>query len=192
LKRLLRPACGESFNHISVDGDTSTNDTVLLMASGASGVKPGSKQFGEMVHAVCACLARQIVADGEGVQHVVELQIDGARTDAEAEQVARAISNSPLVKTAWAGSDPNWGRILCAAGYSGAAIRPERVDIFFGPHQVCRRGEVAPFKETLVHSYLKQPNIQVRVSLGLGKRRATFWTCDLTHEYVSINAEYRT
>jgi len=126
------------------------------------------------------------------VQHVVELQINGARTVAEAEQVARAISNSPLVKTAWAGSDPNWGRILCAAGYSGAAIRPERVDIFFGPHQVCRRGEVAQFKEAQVHKYLKQPNIQVRVALGLGKKKATFWTCDLTHEYVSINADYRT
>lgn len=191
LQRALKRAVGTSFNRISIDGDTSTNDTVLLMASGASGKKISSA-FQQALNEVCASLARQIVADGEGVQHVVELIVEGARNEADAARVARAIANSPLVKTAWAGADPNWGRVLAAAGYSGAAIDPTRVDIFFGPHQVCRKGQVANFDENAVHDYLRQPTIAVRIRLNQGKTKLSFWTCDLTTEYVHINADYHT
>ena len=191
LRRLLKQVVRTSFHRISVDGDTSTNDTVLLLASGASR-KRTSPDFVTALTGVCESLAQQIVADAEGVQHVVELSIEKARNEGEAEQVARAIANSPLVKTAWAGADPNWGRVLAAAGYSGAAINAERVDIFFGPHQVCRKGQVATFDERVVHEYLQQPTITVRVVLNQGGAAVTFWTCDLTAEYVRINADYHT
>ncbi len=196
LQPLLKAAARQSFNRITVDGDTSTNDTLLLLASGASGQKLSGdvdrRQFAAALSGVCRSLAHQIVADGEGVQHVVKLLIENARDAAEAEQVARAIAHSPLVKTAWAGADPNWGRVLAAVGYSGVPITPERVDIFFGPHQVCRKGGVAPFDETTVHGYLAQPEFEVRVKLGRGRAAAAFWTCDLTAEYVRINADYHT
>jgi glutamate N-acetyltransferase / amino-acid N-acetyltransferase len=195
LQPLLRDACLRSFNRISIDGDTSTNDTALLLASGASGGRldtAARKQFAVALNGVCQSLARQIVADGEGVMHVINLRIEGAHDDAEATQVARAIANSPLVKTAWAGADPNWGRVLAATGYSGAAIDPEKVDIFFGPHLMCRKGVATPFEESVVHAYLSQPVFDVRVRLGRGKAAADFWTCDLTAEYVRINADYRT
>jgi glutamate N-acetyltransferase/amino-acid N-acetyltransferase len=196
LRALLMAACRESFNRISIDGDTSTNDTALLMASGAGGAKLSASstraRFAKALEEVCRSLAQQIVADGEGVQHLVSLRIEQAAGENEAEQVARAIANSPLVKTAWAGADPNWGRILAAVGYSGVPVRPERVSIFFGPHQVCRNGEKANFDERRVHQYLTQPEFQIRVTLGRGRAAATFWTCDLTAEYVRINAEYRT
>ncbi len=196
LSRLLRAACARTFNRISIDGDTSTNDTVLLVASGASGrrVRAGAdeRRFAEALEGVCASLAQQIVGDGEGVEHVVELRIEGARSQAEAEQVARAIANSPLVKTAWAGADPNWGRILAAVGNSGVAIDQRRVDIFFGPIQVCRGGAARPFSERAAHRYLSQSRFQVRVRLGRGRAKVIYWTCDLTAGYVRINAHYRT
>ena len=194
LQPMLAEAVRVSFNRVNIDGDTSTNDTVLLLASGESGVKLSAvaAQFASALTGVCQALAKQIVSDGEGVRHVVNLHIEGARDDAEASQVAKAISNSALVKTAWAGSDPNWGRILAAVGYSGAAVDPSKVDIFFGRHQVCGKGMAAPFNEAEVHTYLSQPVFDVRVRLGRGKVSGTFWTCDLTAEYVRINADYRT
>jgi glutamate N-acetyltransferase/amino-acid N-acetyltransferase len=196
LRPLLAEACRASFNRISIDGDTSTNDTVLLLASGGSGAGISApaerKRFASALTEICQSLARQIVADGEGVQHIVALKIEQAASESEAEQVARTIANSPLVKTAWAGADPNWGRVLAAVGYSSAPIKPERVSIFFGPHQVCRNGEKAAFDEKQVHEYLMQPELEIRVRLGRGRATATFWTCDLTTEYVKINAEYRT
>jgi glutamate N-acetyltransferase/amino-acid N-acetyltransferase len=196
LDRLLRAACARTFNRISIDGDTSTNDTVLLVASGASGRRVRSQadeqRLAAALEAVCGSLARQIVADGEGVEHMVELRVEGARSEAEAEQVARAIAHSPLVKTAWAGADPNWGRILAAAGNSGAPIDPQRVDIFIGPMQVCRGGAAQRFDERAAHRYLRQSRFQVRVRLGRGRASAVFWTCDLTAGYVRINAHYRT
>jgi len=196
LARLLRGACARTFNRISVDGDTSTNDTVLLVASGVSGLRArggtGEKNLATALEAVCASLAKQIVSDGEGVRHVVELQVEGARTEAEAERVARSIANSPLVKTAWAGADPNWGRILAAVGISGVPIDPRRVDIFFGRIQVCRGGAAWPFNERAAHHYLSRREFQVRVGLGRGRAGASFWTCDLTEGYIQTNAEYRT
>ncbi|MFI5087907.1 MAG: bifunctional glutamate N-acetyltransferase/amino-acid acetyltransferase ArgJ [Terriglobales bacterium] len=191
LGALLRDTVHVTFNRINVDTDTSTNDTVLLLASGEAG-KVKKKDFGAALQAVCESLAKQIVSDGEGVKHVVNLRIEGARSDAEASQVAKAIGNSMLVKTAWAGADPNWGRVLAAVGYSGVAVDPAKVDIFFGKHQVCRRGAAARFDAKKVHSYLSQPVFDVRVALGRGNIGATFWTCDLTSEYVHINADYHT
>jgi glutamate N-acetyltransferase / amino-acid N-acetyltransferase len=191
LAALLQDAVHDTFNRINVDSDTSTNDTALVLASGAAG-KVKNKEFAAALQVVCESLAKQVVGDGEGVKHVVNLRIEGARSNAEASQVARAIGNSMLVKTAWAGADPNWGRVLAAVGYSGVAIDPARVDIFFGKHQVCRCGVAARFDEKKVHAYLTEPVFDVRVQLGRGKVAATFWTCDLTAEYVHINADYRT
>ncbi|MBZ5566620.1 MAG: bifunctional glutamate N-acetyltransferase/amino-acid acetyltransferase ArgJ [Acidobacteriia bacterium] len=191
LDLLLHDAVHVTFNRINVDTDTSTNDTVLLLASGAAGPTK-RKDFAAALQAVCESLAKQIVADGEGVKHVVNLRIDGARSDAEASQVAKAIANSMLVKTAWAGADPNWGRVLAAVGYSGVAIDPAKVDIFFGKHRVCRKGVAVRFDENMLHTYLNQPVVDVRVTLGRGRVGATFWTCDLTSEYVRINADYHT
>jgi len=191
----LRQAIEVSFNRISVDGDTSTNDTVLLLASGVSGAAIGSDvpPFGAALTQVCKSLARQIVADGEGISHVIELHIDGAATDADALRVAKAIAHSPLVKTAWAGSDPNWGRLAAAIGYSGAAIDPERIDINFGDLAICRDGgRASGFDEAAAHAYIAQREFSISIQLHQGSGSCIFWTTDLTHEYVSINADYST
>jgi glutamate N-acetyltransferase/amino-acid N-acetyltransferase len=191
----LRQAIEVSFNRISVDGDTSTNDTVLLMASGASEavVGPENAAFAGALTQVCTSLARQIVADGEGITHVVELRIEGAATDADALKIAKAIAHSPLVKTAWAGSDPNWGRLMAAIGYSGAQINPERIDISFGSLAICRNGgRAAEFDEASAHAYVAQREFSVTIQLHQGAGTCVFWTTDLTHKYVSINADYST
>jgi glutamate N-acetyltransferase/amino-acid N-acetyltransferase len=195
LDEYLRPAIEISFNRISVDGDTSTNDTVLLLASGASGVPVGAHNaaFAAALTQVCTSLARQIVADGEGVTHVVELHIRGAASDADALKVAKAIAHSPLVKTAWAGSDPNWGRLVAAIGYSGAEIDPERIDIWFGDLRICRDGGRAEeFDEAAAHAYLQQPEFSILIQLHQGAGSCVFWTMDLTAEYIHINADYST
>lgn len=195
LDAYLRAAVDRSFNCVSIDGDMSTNDTVLLLASGAAGVavSAGDAAFQEALNAVCLSLAKQIVDDGEGVTHVVELQIEGAPNDADARTVAKTIAHSPLVKTAWAGMDPNWGRLMAAIGYSGVAIEPERIQIWFGPHEICRNGRRSPlYDEAQAHAYLRQREFSIRIGLGLGSGSCNFFTTDLTHEYVSINADYST
>ena len=194
LQTLLRPAVEESFNSISIDGDTSTNDTVLLLASGKSGVplRPVRGEFKDAVKKACHSLAGQIVADGEGVKHVVRLRIEQARTRGEARRVARAVANSPLVKTAWAGADPNWGRILAAVGYSGVKIEPARVNIYIGEHQVCRRGSACDFDKEAAHACMQQPEYAIRIQLGSGNASLDFLSSDLTAEYVHINADYST
>jgi len=196
LPPLLKTAVDSTFNAISVDGDTSTNDTVLLLASGASTVKlAGSgvaKKFAQALHAVCASLAEQVVRDGEGAEHLVRLRIAGAKSVGEARTVARSIANSPLVKTAWAGCDPNWGRILSSIGKSGIAVDPSKINIFIGPHQVCRHGMAHPFDEKIVHEFMKQREYEIKAELGRGKSSLEFLTCDLTVEYVHINADYST
>jgi glutamate N-acetyltransferase/amino-acid N-acetyltransferase len=195
LDSYLRTSIEVSFNRISVDGDTSTNDTVLLLASGASGISiaPDSAAFGTALTQVCTSLARQIVSDGEGVTHVVELHIDGAATDADALKIAKAIAHSPLVKTAWAGSDPNWGRLMAAIGYSGAQIDPERIDIQYGELPVCRDGgRAAEFDEAAAHACVTQPEFSITIQLHQGTGSCIFWTTDLTVEYVHINADYST
>jgi glutamate N-acetyltransferase/amino-acid N-acetyltransferase len=194
LKTALRKACADTFNVISVDGDTSTNDTVLLIASGESGVAIRSvrKEFETALLEVCRSLAKQIVADGEGVQHVIRLRIEHARTRAEALQVARTIAHSLLVKTAWAGADPNWGRILAALGRSGIKIDPGRVSVLIGGQTVCRNGVACKFDEQRAHQELSKAESSVIVKLGRGKSSLEFLTTDLTSEYVRINAEYST
>jgi glutamate N-acetyltransferase / amino-acid N-acetyltransferase len=195
LQSYLNQAIERSFNRISVDGDTSTNDTVLLLASGSSGVAIGANDapFAAALDQVCISLAKQIVADGEGIKHVVELRIDGATSDADALRAAKAIAHSPLVKTAWAGSDPNWGRLMAAIGYSGAQINPERIDINFGALPICRNGGRAPeFDEAAAHTYLEQPEFSISIELNQGSGSCVFWTTDLTTEYIHINADYST
>jgi glutamate N-acetyltransferase/amino-acid N-acetyltransferase len=195
LDSFLRAAVEQSFNRISIDGDTSTNDTVLLLASGVSGATVGADdaKFAAALTDVCTSLAKQIVSDGEGVGHVVELQIEGAPSDADALTVAKSIAHSMLVKTAWAGSDPNWGRLMAAAGYSGVAVEPEKIAIWFGALPICVKGGRAPeYDEQAAHKYLEQREYSIRIELGLGTGSCRFWTSDLTAEYVRINAEYST
>jgi glutamate N-acetyltransferase/amino-acid N-acetyltransferase len=195
LQGMLNAAVEVSFNRISVDGDTSTNDTVLLLASGASGarVEAGNVEFETALTQVATSLARQIVADGEGVQHVVELRVNGAASDADAVTVAKRIAHSPLVKTAWAGADPNWGRLMAAIGNSGAQIDPERIDIWFGELRICRDGgRAAEMDVAAAHAYLKQPEFSIAIELNQGDGSCVFWTTDLTAEYVRINADYST
>jgi glutamate N-acetyltransferase/amino-acid N-acetyltransferase len=193
LDAYLRQAIEVSFNRISVDGDTSTNDTVLLLASGASGaaIGPGDVEFSAALTQVCTSLARQVVADGEGITHVVELRIEGAATDADALRVAKAIAHSPLVKTAWAGCDPNWGRLVAAIGYSGAEIDPNCIDIDFGDLPICRNGgRAVEFDEAAAHDYIAQPEFSIAIRLNQGAGSCVFWTTDLTVEYIHINADY--
>jgi glutamate N-acetyltransferase/amino-acid N-acetyltransferase len=195
LDAYLRQAIEVSFNRISVDGDTSTNDTVLLLASGASGatVGEGNAEFASALSQVCTSLARQIVADGEGITHVVELRIEGAASDADALKIAKAIAHSPLVKTAWAGADPNWGRLVAAIGYSGAQIDPERIDIRFGDLPICRDGgRDSEFDKASAHAYVAQPEFSITIELHQGAGTCVFWTTDLTVEYIHINADYST
>jgi glutamate N-acetyltransferase / amino-acid N-acetyltransferase len=196
LSRILGGVANRTFNRISIDGDTSTNDTLMLLASGKSGIKlegPAAQtKFAAAVEQVCASLAEQMVRDGEGVKHLVKLTLQGARSEKEAEQIASVIATSALVKTAWAGADPNWGRILAAIGRSGVAVDISKVDIDFGELPICRDGMSVPFEETAVHAYLSQPEFEITIQLNRGLREILYLTCDLTADYVRINADYRT
>jgi glutamate N-acetyltransferase/amino-acid N-acetyltransferase len=194
LKAALRKSCEDSFNTISIDGDTSTNDTVLLLASGASGIRLQSvrKEFDRALLEVCRSLAEQIVADGEGVQHVIRLRIDYAKDRDEALRIARAISHSLLVKTAWAGADPNWGRILAAVGRSGVPVHPNKISIHIGDQMVCRGAVACSFDKNAAHEELSKPECRITVRLGRGKASLEFLTTDLSTEYVRVNAEYST
>jgi glutamate N-acetyltransferase / amino-acid N-acetyltransferase len=196
LSRILGPIANRTFNRINIDGDTSTNDTLMLLASGKSGIelegRAAQTRFAAAVEQVCASLAEQMVRDGEGVKHLVRLKIQGARTEKEAEQIASVIATSALVKTAWAGADPNWGRILAAIGRSGVAVDIDKVDINFGDLPICRGGMAVPFEETAAHAYLSQAEFEITIHLNRGGREILYLTCDLTADYVSINADYRT
>ena len=198
LRGMLARASERSYNRLSVDGDTSTNDTVVLLANGASGVvldpKPDDRNALEAgVGAVMESLAQQIARDGEGATRLIAIHVAGAANDQAAAQIARAIANSPLVKTAMAGADPNWGRILCAAGNAGVAFDPAKTDIDLQDTAVCRGGLAAPFSESALKKKLEAPECEIRFTIrGKGKGVARFWTCDLTEGYIRINASYRT
>ena len=194
LRRALRNACDQTFNVISVDGDTSTNDTVLLLASGASRIQLRNvrKEFETALLAVCRSLADEIVADGEGVQHVIRLRIAQAKNREEALRVARTIAHSLLVKTAWAGADPNWGRILAAVGRSGVRVDPKTISVEIGGQMVCRGSVACKFDERRAHEELSKAECGIGVRLGRGKASLEFLTTDLTSEYVRINADYST
>ncbi len=198
LKKALRKAVESSFNRVTVDGDTSTNDSIFLFCNGQSRLEPirapgwRLDHFNHGLKQVCVSLAMQIARDGEGAKKMIQVKVDRAKTNAEAERVARAIANSPLVKTAMAGADANWGRILCAAGYSGAPINAHRVDIFLNGIAVCRHGEPVDFDETQAKSSLCGKDIRIELNLNRGKGSAVIWTCDLTEGYIHINGSYRT
>lgn len=197
LARVIGQAVGASFNRITVDNDMSTNDTVVLLANGASGVKisknsEGSELFENAVRMVAEHLARSIVFDGEGVTKFVSVEVSGAANDRDAELAARAIANSPLCKTAWFGCDPNWGRILAAAGYSGATFLPENVSVYFDEMPVVRGGLDAGTPESELAELMKHREFSVKVDLGEGNSSCTIWTGDFTYEYVKINADYHT
>jgi glutamate N-acetyltransferase/amino-acid N-acetyltransferase len=198
LQKALSTVVPKTFNAITVDGDTSTNDTVLVLASGQAGNRPiatqdaGYARFVKALEEVCHSLALQIVGDGEGASHVIEIEVRGAPNDRAAEQVARTIAGSPLVKTMFAGADPNWGRILAAAGRAGVNFDPTKTEIHMGGMLVCRRGIEFPFSERQAHQRLLREFIPVVVDLKAGSGRAHVWTCDFTTDYVHINAGYRT
>ena len=183
-----------TFNCITVDSDTSTSDTLLVAATGASGIRvtENSIAFMEGLRRVMLDLAHQVVRDGEGASKFVTVSVTGASSDADARTHAKAIANSPLVKTAIAGEDPNWGRVVMAVGKSGAPADRDTLAIWFGDILVARDGWVNPdYSEAAAARYMKNPEIEIHVDLGLGGGRATVWTCDLTHGYIDINADYR-
>ncbi len=198
LQRTLNEVTGRTFNAISVDGDTSTNDTLLVLANGAAAspaIKAGTaahRGFTAALEEVCRSLALQIVADGEGAQRIIEIEVRHARTEAAAKRVAETIATSPLVKTAFAGGDPNWGRIFAAAGRSGISFDPSLVDIHMAGTPVLRRGQPLEFNERAASNKLLADYVPIVVDLHAGKSSARYWTCDFTAEYVRINASYRT
>src|SRR3989454_11528384 len=198
LQKTLRDVTSLTFNAISVDGDTSTNDTLLILANGEAGapsIKAGTsahRMFTTALEEVCRSLALQIVADGEGAQRVIEIEVRGAKTEAAAKRIAETIATSPLVKTAFAGGDPNWGRIFAAAGRSGVKFDTALVDIKMAGIPVLRRGQPLDFNERAASNKLLTEHVLLVVDLHAGKAMARYWTCDFTAEYVRINASYRT
>lgn len=196
LDRLLGEAVGASLNMITVDGDTSTNDTVLILANGAGGVvKAGTKAadaFAKALFKVCTYLARSIAADGEGATRLIEVTVDGAKSLADARMAARTIVGSPLVKSAVHGRDPNWGRIIAALGRSGAEFNPKKVDLYLDKIQLMSAGEPVLFDKKTASAAMGKDEVKVRVALNGGKHSATAWGCDLSAEYVAINSEYTT
>ncbi|KNG93332.1 bifunctional glutamate N-acetyltransferase/amino-acid acetyltransferase ArgJ [Pseudaestuariivita atlantica] len=191
LQDMVRRLCDRTFNAITVDSDTSTSDTLLVAATGASGVD-ADDAFEAALHDVMLDLAHQVVRDGEGATKFVEITVTGAESEAEARKIGLSIANSPLVKTAIAGEDPNWGRVVMAVGKSGAAADRDRLSIRFGDILVATEGWVAPgYREEDGAAYMKNAELQIAVDVGVGDAQATVWTCDLTHGYISINADYR-
>ena len=202
LHELLAPAADETFNAITIDGDTSTSDTLLVFATGAAASRgaphiglsndPRLASFRAALTDLLRDLALQVVKDGEGLTKFVTLRVTGAETKAAARRIALSIANSPLVKTALAGEDPNWGRIVMAVGKAGEAADRDRLSIWFGDIEVAKDGEVAPgYREALGAAYMKRAELVITVDVGVGEAEAIVWTCDLTHEYISINADYR-
>jgi glutamate N-acetyltransferase/amino-acid N-acetyltransferase len=196
LQGMLNRANALTYDCISVDGDTSTNDTLIVLANGASGVRPDPAEmalFELALTGVIETLAKAIARDGEGARKLITIEIAGASSSDAAQQIARWIANSPLVKTAIAGSDPNWGRIICAAGNAGVKFDPAKVDIDLQGVPVCRAGLAAEFDDAELKEKLDAPDCSIRFALqGRGKASARFWTCDLTERYIEINGSYRT
>ena len=201
LRKALRADVEDTYNMISVDGDTSTNDTVLLLANGMAGNDkirygtPEYKRFCEALHYVNETLAKKMAGDGEGATALFEAKITGAQTKEQAKVLAKSIVCSNLTKTAIAGHDANWGRILCAMGYSGAEFDPEKVTLFFessaGKLKIIENGVAVDYSEEQATEILSQPEVTVTADIGEGDAQASAWGCDLTHEYININADYR-
>jgi glutamate N-acetyltransferase/amino-acid N-acetyltransferase len=195
----LREAADQSFHLMTIDGDTSTNDTLLLMANGLAEMEAIDSvdssaycAFREGLTLVAQELAKAVARDGEGATRFIEITVQGARDRAEAKQVGMSVARSSLVKTAIYGQDANWGRIVCAVGYSGVGIVPEKVRVWLGDLELVRDGAPYDVDEGRASGILAQPEVPIRVDLGQGSAQVTVWTCDLTHDYVSVNAHYRT
>jgi len=199
VKDLTKRASDNSFNKITVDGDSSTSDTLILMTNGASGApmieKPSGARYSELlekVTGVCVKLAHSVVRDGEGATKFVTVSVSGARNDKDAEKVAATIARSPLVKTALFGEDPNWGRIMCAAGYSGVSFDTSKVTLKIGGVTIFTKGGLSSADwEEKAAPKLKEKNVKIHLDLGRGKGASEVWTCDLSYDYVRINADYR-
>ena len=202
LRASLDPAVDETFNAVTIDGDTSTSDTLLIFATGRAASRGAPRiadgndlrlaSFRFALHEVMHDLALQVVKDGEGLTKFVTVKVTGAETKQAARAIAKSIANSPLVKTAIAGEDPNWGRIVAAVGKAGEAADRDKLAIWLGDILVAKDGEVAPtYREQQGAAYMKGPEIAITVDVGVGKQAATIWTCDLTHDYIAINADYR-
>lgn len=189
---VLRRATDASFNRISVDGVISTNDTIVLLASGTAATPVDTPAVEAGITAVLTDLARQVVRDGEGAAHLVDIVVTGAHADTDALAVARQVGDDNLVKTAIAGNDPNWGRIIAAVGAAGVPVDPDRIGITVAGHRVCEKGMAAPFDRPAAVADMAAPEVAIAIDLGLGEGTATFTTCDLTHGYITINAEYTT
>jgi glutamate N-acetyltransferase / amino-acid N-acetyltransferase len=193
----LRSAVSNTFNRVTVDTDTSTNDMVVLMASGEAGGEPidaGDEAYPALaaaVHAVCETLAKMIARDGEGATKLITVVVKGAASETDAETAAFAVAGSPLVKTAIFGRDANWGRVAMAIGKSGCELDPDAFDITFAGIEVCRAGAAVPLDEEAALEALSATDVSIDVDLNLGVGSATVWTCDLTYDYVRINGEYR-
>lgn len=198
LDQALVEAVGPTFNRITIDSDTSTNDTALVLANGASGGPvistrgPAYRAFLEAFREVCRDLALMIIRDGEGVQRIAEVVVKGARSSADALRIGRAIADSPLVKTALHGGDPNWGRILAAAGRAGVDFDIDKVGVYIGEVFVCENGAARPYDETAAHQAMEKDPGRLVVDLGAGDASESMWMCDLTRSYVDINSHYRT
>lgn len=193
LQTLVSRLNAKTFNCITVDSDTSTSDSLLVAATGASDVDvTGNADFADALHTIMRDLAHQVVRDGEGATKFVAVQVSGAQDDGDAHKVALAIANSPLVKTAIAGEDANWGRVVMAVGKSGAVADRDRLSIRFGNITVAENGWRAPdYSEDAASAYMKNAELEIGVDLGIGEGQSTVWTCDLTHGYIAINADYR-
>ncbi len=197
LQEALNRAVSQSFNSVTIDGDTSTNDMCLLMASGMgqgeiSRQSDGFEDFVEALTRVGIALAREIARDGEGATKLVEIVVRGGATEEGAHRIARTVAESPLVKTALFGNDPNWGRILMAAGHAGVPFDPGNLDVNIGPHQVFAGGAGQDFDRDCASRYLASPEIEIVLDLNMGDEVATVWTCDYSYDYIRINAEYHT
>lgn len=197
LSELLEQGVSKSFNRVTVDGDTSTNDTVLILANGTSGVKieknsPAATAFSDALFFVMSELAKKMAKDGEGATKMVTVEVLNAPSENDARLCAGAIANSMLCKTAWFGCDPNWGRVLCAAGYSGASFNPDKVSLDYDDKPVVRNGMDAGTPEAELAQLMKKPEFTVRINLNSGSSSWTVWTCDISYDYVKINADYHT
>ena len=202
LKTALKTACGATFNRISVDGDTSTNDSLVILANGLAGnpvISGEGEDYDAFVFAltdICTRLARAMAADGEGAKHLITCAVSGAASDEDAGVLSKSVVGSTLTKAAVFGCDANWGRVLCALGYSGVEFDPEKVDITFksgvGSVAVCSKGRGLDFDEELAKRVLSEPEVEILADMGAGDGKAVCWGCDLTYDYVRINGDYRT
>lgn len=195
MREMLRPEVEKTFNSLSVDGDTSTNDCVFFLSNGLSGAQIKSRteklRFQKHLGEICYSLATQMASDGEGATKRIEIFVQGARTDAEAKKLAETVATSPLVKTAFFGEDANWGRILAAVGRSGVSLNPQKIDLYFGPICAARNGQPTRFSEKETKKILKQKVVPIRIVLHQGKGQTRYLTCDFSIDYVKINADYR-